>query len=170
MKSVIAILSICVATTACKSAQNGTATSQDTADIAMKDVLITIERTPCFGTCPVYTLSMTGEGIVTFNGARFTRVTGQAADTVSADSVAALVKEIRAAGYFSLQEKYTPEAASACGLYHTDAPSVTTSVKIDAQSKTIVHYHGCNGAPPALRKIEDSIDRIANTKQWLNQN
>ena len=81
-----------------------------------------------------------------------------------------LLREIQAAGYFAMTESYTPSHPDACGMHHTDAPSVTTSVKTDTQSKQIVNYHGCNGAPPALRGIEDAIDRIAGTKQWLNQN
>ena len=155
--------------TGCMSAGNGT-TADDMADVRMEDVLVTIERTPCFGTCPVYTLSLTGEGIVTFNGVRFTRVTGQAVDTVAVDSVAALLREIQAAGYFTMKDNYTPSQPDACGMHHTDAPSVTTSVKTNTQSKQIVNYHGCSGAPPALRAVEDAIDRVAGTKQWLNQN
>ncbi|HEX6694650.1 MAG TPA: DUF6438 domain-containing protein [Longimicrobiales bacterium] len=158
-----------IALPGCMSAGNGT-NAEDAPAVRMEDVLITIERTPCFGTCPVYTLSLTGEGVVTFNGTRFTRVTGLAVDTVAADSVAVLLDEIQAAGYFTMKENYTPSQPDACGMYHTDAPSVTTAVKTNTQSKQIVNYHGCNGAPAALRAVEDAIDRVANTKQWLNQN
>ena len=163
-----AVLAAILLIAGCRSA--GSTPADDTAAVRMEDVLITIERTPCFGTCPVYTLSLTGEGVVTFNGVRFTRTTGQAMDTVPADSVAALLREIQGAGYFSMKDNYTPSQPDACGMHHTDAPSVTTSVKTDTQSKQIVNYHGCSGAPPALRAVEDAIDRVAGTKQWLNQN
>ena len=155
--------------TGCRSAGSTTPADEPSA-VRMADVAITIERTPCFGTCPVYTLSLTGEGVVTFNGVRFTRVTGQAMDTVPVDSVAALLGEIRKNGYFSMKDSYTPSQPDACGLHHTDAPSVTTSVKTDTESKQIVNYHGCSGAPASLRAVEDAIDRVAGTKQWLNQN
>ena len=161
-----AALSIGVLTASCKSTE--TALPADgTSAVQLKDVLITIERTPCFGTCPVYSLSLTGEGVVTFKGERFVRTIGEATATVSTDSVAALVKEIRDAGYFEMAESYTPNIGT-CGMHHTDAPTVTTSVKIDTQSRRIVNYHGCSGTPAALRKVEDSIDRIAGTQRWLN--
>ena len=148
-RSACAVLAAALLITVCRSA--GSTPADDTDAVRMEDVMITIERTPCFGTCPVYTLSLTGGGVVTFNGVRFTRTTGQAMDTVPVDSVAALMREIQAAGYFSLKDNYTPSQPDACGMHHTDAPSVTTSVKTGTQSKQIMNYHGCSGAPSSLR-------------------
>ena len=41
---------------------------QPTADSAAR---ITLERGPCFGTCPVYSVTLDGSGAVLFEGRRF---------------------------------------------------------------------------------------------------
>src|SRR5712691_7505714 len=37
-------------------------------------VVITLERTMCYGTCPAYTLRITGDGSVEYEGMRYVRV------------------------------------------------------------------------------------------------
>ena len=40
-------------------------------------VVITLERTTCFGVCPVYTLTIYGDGRVVYEGTRFVRTEGE---------------------------------------------------------------------------------------------
>src|ERR1041385_8201332 len=47
------------------------------------DDQITLERTACFGTCPMYKLTIDSDGTVTFNGERFTKTTGIAKGKIS---------------------------------------------------------------------------------------
>jgi hypothetical protein len=44
-----------------------------------------------------------------------------------------------------------------------------TSIRINGRSKTIKHNHGCRGpkVPKELTELEDKIDEIVNTAQWL---
>ena len=49
----------------------------------------------------------------------------------------------------------------------TDAPSVITSIIIDGKTKSIEHYHGDFSAPEALTQLEDKIDEIVNSNQWI---
>ena len=42
----------------------------------MKEVVITLERTACFGVCPVYKLTIYGDGRVLYDGIRFVRTEG----------------------------------------------------------------------------------------------
>ena len=39
-------------------------------------LVITLERTACFGTCPIYKLTVYGDGRVEYEGERFVTVTG----------------------------------------------------------------------------------------------
>ena len=38
--------------------------------------MITLQRTACFGACPVYTVSIYADGTVAYNGERFVEVEG----------------------------------------------------------------------------------------------
>ncbi|HEY9641961.1 MAG TPA: DUF6438 domain-containing protein [Coleofasciculaceae cyanobacterium] len=128
------------------------------------DLVVSLERTACFGACPVYQLTVYGDGRVVYNGQAFVAVQGQRTAQISPEQVQKLVKAIEAANFFSLAEQYTVEA--------TDLPGAWTSVTLNGQSKRIWRY-GSTGdpaldnAPRALTELEQTIDTIANSQQWV---
>ena len=124
------------------------------------EVVITLERTACFGFCPVYTLTVQGDGTVVYEGIDFVRVKGRAEITITKEKVEQLVSEFKEVDYFSLNDKYNERTI-------TDAPSVITSITIDGKTKTIEHYHGDFNAPEQLIELENRIDEIINSKQWI---
>jgi len=126
---------------------------------------VTLERGSCFGTCPVYRVSLDGEGRVDFVGTRFVSREGADTSRVPPDQVGRLVDSLDAAGYFALADQYVPDSP-ACGRYATDAPTVTTSVQSNGRSKTVRHDYGCAGAPAALAGMERLIDSVAGTARW----
>jgi hypothetical protein len=149
--------------------QDGEAPSPSTSTaVAPDSVHITLERTPCFGTCPVYTVSIDGSGVVHFVGRRFTAHAGEATDTIPAARVDSLVAELRAGGYFDFADRYMHEEP-ACGRYSTDSPSVITSVTVGEERKEIRHDYGCADAPRALADLERRIDEIAGTARWTQR-
>ena len=130
--------------------------------------VVTLERTPCFGTCPVYTVSISRSGMVRFTGRHHTAQTGQATATIPAARVDSLIAELDRAGYFELADAYVMDSP-ACGLYATDSPTVITSVTHGGTTKTIRHDRGCSGAPPELSRLEQRIDEVAETEKWVGR-
>ena len=123
--------------------------------------LITLERAPCFGTCPVYTLSIHGDGTVEYNGLDFVEVTGPQTATIDPAAVQALGDAMAEAGYFDWQDAYLDYQV-------TDLPYATSSVTLsDGTTKRIEHYYGDSSAPEALTELETLIDETANTQQWI---
>ena len=49
----------------------------------------------------------------------------------------------------------------------TDMPSAFTSLTVDGKTKTVRHYHGDFSAPKELTELEDKIDEIVNSNQWI---
>jgi hypothetical protein len=70
---------------------------------------------------------------------------------------------IEKANYFALEDTYSALA--------TDMPSAITSVSLNGQSKKIDHYGYCgyefDTAPQALCDLEQQIDAITNSAQWV---
>jgi hypothetical protein len=128
----------------------------------ISDVVVTLERGPCFGACPVYSLTVYGDGRVIYDGIRFVKIEGTRTATVSEEKVRQLVGEFYAVDYFSLNDEYTHADA-------TDMPSATTSITIGGKTKTVIHYHGDFSAPDELTALEDKIDEIVSTRQWVGQ-
>ena len=64
------------------------------------NVAITLERTACFGTCPVYTVNILEDGTVIYEGQDFVSVTGKQTAEIPAESVGLMVNAFENAGYF----------------------------------------------------------------------
>ncbi|MFL5401255.1 MAG: DUF6438 domain-containing protein, partial [Gemmatimonadales bacterium] len=95
---------------------------------------ITLERTACFGTCPVYSISVSPSGDITFEGKAHVRRMGVATGRVTRGRVDSLLGELEQAGYFSFADRYLP-SEPACGRAATDAPTAITSATIRGRTK-----------------------------------
>jgi hypothetical protein len=132
------------------------------------DTLITLERTPCYGTCPSYKLTISADGSVVFEGLRFVKKIGAAQSKISQDDVKNLIEKFDEIEYFKLRNRYQ-DPNDGCDEYVTDNPSANTSIRLNGKSKSVRHYYGCRGPQvlEALTKLEEAIDIAANTAQWL---
>lgn len=123
------------------------------------NAVITLERTACFGSCPIYTVSVLEDGTVLYNGEKFVTTTGEQTYQIDPATVKLMVDGIANAGYFDWKDEYTTMTV-------TDMPTVITSVTRDGVTKTITRYQGDDSAPIALPYIENWIDLMANTGMW----
>ena len=139
---------------------------------------VTLERTACEGTCPVYRVVILGDGGVEYDGYRFVKV-GSATTTLSPEQIEALLAAINNARYFSLRGSYR-RGRDGCPTWVTDSPSALTSVTSGGVTRKIDHDLGCRepsasdrrlGAPypPELTAFENAIDEIVNTARWVKR-
>ena len=129
---------------------------------------VTLERTACFGRCPVYQISVVSDGVVSYQGKAHVRHLGPATAQISVEQVSSLISELEKGGYFSFAPRYTP-GDSACGRYATDSPAVITSVRSAGRAKRIEHDYGCGSAPGALVVLERRIDEVLGSSQWTGR-
>lgn len=123
---------------------------------------LTLERSVCFGFCPDYTVTIRGDGAVSYQGRRFVRVEG--AQTAQADpaETARLFARADEAGLFALQNEYR--------AHITDIPEFRVTYTRGGRSKTIVDYGGpMAGMPESVRELEDEIDRVAGADRWVKR-
>ncbi|HUR21355.1 MAG TPA: DUF6438 domain-containing protein [Vicinamibacterales bacterium] len=126
---------------------------------------VTFERTPCYGTCPVYKVNVSGNGDVKFEGIRNVDSVGTFTGHIDADKVSKLARAFEDAKYFSLQSNYGQRT---CNPYATDAARILTSVSTPEQSKSIDHDLGCGSAAPgALPDLYKKFDEIVGTSRWI---
>jgi Domain of unknown function (DUF6438) len=103
---------------------------------------ITYETGPCFGTCPVYTVTVRADGTGLFTGQNHTTVTGNQAFTVTPSQYAQFVNHLAPIRPASGTERH--QSGSDCTSIITDLPS--TDVKwqsVDGQQQELFVYHGC---------------------------
>lgn len=122
--------------------------------------VITLERTLCYGFCPDYTVRIESDGDVIYTGRRFVNVTGEQRSQIPAEDVARLLTRFDAIGFTSLRDEYRAQV--------TDLPSTTITLERDGVRKSVLDYGGTGaGMPEGVRALQDEIDRVAGTAQWV---
>ena len=134
------------------------------------DLAITLKRTACYGTCPVYELTIDAEGNVAFEGIKHTKTLGNATGKIGGNEIDRLISEFNSAGFLDLDDNYDQKT---CPDFATDMSTVVVSLKQNGQTKTVNHNLGCSTKgdhkpyPPGLRELENTIDQAARTSQWI---
>jgi len=123
------------------------------------NVAITLERTACFGACPIYTVSILEDGTVIYNGEKFVEITGEQTSEIDSETVALMVEAFEKVGYFDWEETYDT-------MMITDQPTVITSVTHNGKTHRITRYDGDTTAPLALPFLAQWIDQMVNTQMW----
>lgn len=168
-RGVLPVAALVAFAAGCGPAQNGAVDGADPpVSVVSADSRVTMQRQPCFGTCPVYTVEIDAAGTVTFRGERFVETTGTATDSIGSDAAAALIQELVAGGFFDFAERYT-HGEPACGLYHTDAPRVIITLRTGGRARRIEHDYGCSDVPPRLRELQERIDEVAGVARWVGE-
>src|ERR1043165_1978694 len=119
------------------------------------DVLITIERGACFGSCPIYSAQIYADGTVVYGGKNYVKTIGEQRFKISQDRIQNLIKEFERIDYWSLKDKYETDEN---GVSVTDLPTTTTSICLEGKKKRVVNYYH---APRKLDELEDKLDSLA---------
>ena len=123
-------------------------------------VIITLERTVCYGTCPAYKVTVSTDGIIFFDGGSYVVATGRHTDGVDPAEVRNLAKKFVAADFYSMDASYEASV--------TDNPTYILSIEIDGHKKTVEDYVGSwVGMPEVITDQEDDVNAIARTERWI---
>jgi len=123
--------------------------------------LASIERTRCYGTCPVYQLTVYRDGVVEYDGEEFVKIQGKAAGKLRPTEITALEGLFRKHGYLKLAGSYEVAA-------YTDAASIYTAYTPEGgKRKSVRHYLGDPDAPQDLQEIEEGFEKIVKIERWI---
>jgi len=127
---------------ACGSSKKGTEIKE-----IKKELIISLERTPCYGTCPIYKIKIFSDGSAFYHGERFVEKIGNYEFSVSKETLNYILKKADEIGFFELEDKYTANI--------TDLPKTITFIKNGKHKKRVVDYYG---APKILKEFESLVD------------
>lgn len=118
---------------------------------------ISLERTPCFGACPTYKVTLNPDGTVIYEGKRYVEKLGRYEARVNAEDVQRINNIVNKLEFWKLKNKYTARI--------TDMPSAIVTVETSERKKTTDNYG--NQAPTELWAIEQLIDKVvAGASEW----
>lgn len=118
-------------------------------------VLASIERTPCFGSCPIYKATFFDNGEVKYVGKHFVENIGTYTTLISAEDLKGIKVYVDEIGYFNMEDAY-PTPIS-------DFPTCVTSVNIDGKQKSILNGEN---APRDLTGFERFLDKLLKDREW----
>ncbi len=118
-----------------------------------------IQRTACFGRCPIYTLTVYEDGTVLYQAEKWVEKEGTFQGKADPEWFKKLLAKAEEVGYFNMKNKYDSEGV-------TDLPSVITTLRRDDELKQIVNrYQG----PEALADFEKYFDSLYLKLNWSEQ-
>jgi hypothetical protein len=129
------------------------------------DTVIQLERTSCFGSCPVYTVTIDARGAVTYVGKQFVRVVGRRTAQIAPSAVARLLSRAQEIRFFDMRDEYkvihNPDGTITTV---TDLPTQIVTITVNGRTKRVDDYVA---APETLEPFEREIDEAAGTKRWV---
>lgn len=130
----------------------------------------TLERTACFGFCPVYTVAVNERDILVFKGERYVAETGGAVSKrLPKGSFEKLVAIAKAHDFASYDAAYPNADGSNCPQMPTDMPSVVLSYDAKKLDHSVSLYQGCTGfeGREALDEMILEIDAVLDIGDWI---
>ena len=129
---------------------------------------IVLQRTACYGTCPVYTATIKNNGVVTFEGKDHVQFKGKATSGITAADWDFLVNALQRTKFFALKDRYSTKD-DGCITVWTDSPALSITVTRGTEQKRVWYYKGCRGPLElaAIAWLGDTIDLVTNTQQWV---
>lgn len=112
---------------------------------------IVMELGPCFGRCPVYTFTVYENGLLTYEGERYTQRQGLWGRMLTRDQVEQLLEAFEAAPFERYQNMYKSQIP--------DLAAVTiTYTNEEGKTKSVI---GKDGRPDDLIELESRLRRLA---------
>jgi hypothetical protein len=124
-----------------------------------KTLLATLERTGCYGECPVYRVTVNTEGGVVYVGTRWVKVLGRREYQLAPAQLSDLESAFERANFMLLRDYDHVE--------NTDDDWAHVSFQHGGRLKRVRHYRGDNVAPAALSALEDELDRITDSGRFV---
>jgi len=128
-----------------RSQKAASAASPTSGEPEKKDLYVRIDRTPCYGRCPIDRVEAFGDGRVRYVGERFVPRLGTYTRRLTAEELSNLEKILRESAFEKYDTLYDNPGIS-------DLPSLVLTYRLDGRERRITCRTGC---PPDLPgKIE----------------
>ncbi len=122
-------------------------------------LLISLEKTPCFGTCEAYKLEIFSSGLVKFNGLGNHKMIGHYEARIEQQELRDIMEQFRVSDFFSFKDQYAGNVK--------DLPTTYIFFKDQMKEKTIQDYYN---APMKLKELEQLIEGLVLSLKWRKTN
>ncbi|MEN0046913.1 MAG: DUF6438 domain-containing protein [Bacteroidota bacterium] len=117
--------------------------------------LVEMSKGPCYGRCPVYDFTIYDNGIMTYEGKRFTEREGLYIKKMSESDLKELKSLLQAANLRQFRDAYRARVP--------DLQSVSITYHMDDYMKTII---GKDGRPEKVMEVQGELEKYAESSDW----
>jgi hypothetical protein len=117
---------------------------------------IEMKKTECYGTCPVYQITISGTGKALYEGRKHVKKTGKFEKQLSSQETKRIFKAYEASNFTDFREEYNDKDLM-------DLPTTYLTFTHRGFSKTIKDYYN---APQELKKLEKMVEEVADSEGW----
>jgi hypothetical protein len=121
------------------------------------DLRITLERSPCYGTCPVYRASVNAEGQLFWDGRRYVDHKGFSLHRLDPKIAAEYWGRLEGLGIWKMKDRYAKKEDGCTSLF-TDASSTVVELHRRGGKKRVLVYGGCRGSKEATALLDFARD------------
>ena len=122
------------------------------------DLLVSLNRTPCYGSCPAYKVEIFKDGLVKYTGTGYVKRLGLFSATADANFIAEIQKQAEAINYMKLNNKYPTD-----NVEISDLPQTISYIRLGKEGKMI---HNNLDAPKELVAFERWLEKHIERLQW----
>lgn len=148
---VIAIVGMLLAVSSCKTTKK----LADNSTLTDEDIILSLNRGPCFGKCPVYDLTLYNNGYMLYNAKRFVKEEGLFARNLSAEELEVITNKLKASDWMSMDNKYKSDI--------TDLPYITMVHTQDGVSHSI---GGREERPLPVKEVQYAVEKHVDSPGW----
>jgi hypothetical protein len=162
----VLIPAILFATTSCSSNKKTAEAKEpktDTVVVIMEkpeqssdSLLISFEKTPCFGRCPVYKIKVYESGFATYEGLNFAERMGLYAYRFSDQKIEEILQSARNVNYTGLDPEYDDPRI-------TDLPSTISKIKLEGKYHRVVARVNI---PQEVKNFHSNLDVALTENDW----
>jgi hypothetical protein len=117
--------------------------------------LIILEKTACYGSCPVFKLTVFNNGKLLFNGIENTKLKGNYCGLLKKRELNKLREAFQKKDFFAYKDSYLTQ--------FKDLPTTYITYFREGKSKKIKDY---DGAPIDLRDLENMVQNLIDIEKW----
>jgi hypothetical protein len=134
------------------------------------DTVVKLQRSACFGKCPIYTVAVKKNGEVIYEGHKYVFVEGIQTAVLSKESIASIEDQLIKYKFLKMTSNLSP-GARGCSIFATDHSYILIEGAVKNKRKAISTYLGCNSEQvESAIELASQIDKIAETSKWVETN
>ncbi len=118
--------------------------------------VIELKKTRCYGSCPVYTLTIYKNKTAHLVGEKYMDLIGDYKAKVPDNIFEQLMEKFKKSNFFKFRDKYLKRGI-------TDLPTTYLTFSYEKQTKTIQDYYG---TPKAIKDLEKEVENLLKILEW----